>query len=128
MISWWNKIRPDLILPDEKLKSKINPEGTLNSRAYRLGNTGYVQKIKLTAKEKSSTLTVLTFEGVCHAQMKADVYKIRIILNVNDQIVEAVVSSSCSYICGKELGSDALCKHLLALLYALKTVIEIGVV
>ena len=48
MICWWNRIRPDLTLSDGEQKPKINPEGTLNFKAYRLGNTGYVQKIKLT--------------------------------------------------------------------------------
>ena len=77
MICWWNRIRPDLTLSDGKQKSKINPEGTLNSKSYRLGNTGYVQKIKLTAAERSCSLTVLSFGGVCHAQMKADVDTMR---------------------------------------------------
>lgn len=120
MVSWWNRIRPDLALPREKQKSKVpgrQPKlGNLSS-----GNTGCIQKIKLVVKEISPTLNALSFNGICHVQMKDDVYKIQLVLNVNKQIAQDVVSSACNCICGKELGTDALCVRLLALLYHWKT-------
>ena len=79
LLDWWNVIRPDLLISSSKDLTKIRDSGDVNERAWRLGNTGYVQRVRM-VEDVADGLDCLCFTGNCYGQQKPVEYRLRIVL------------------------------------------------
>ena len=107
MMDWWNRIRPDLLVSNTSDLRKIRSGGDVNERAWRLGNNGYVQKVRM-VHDHVDDVEYLRFTGCCHAQMKPRDYKLQMGMLIQDRSVSVILESSCSCDAASEFGQNAV--------------------
>ena len=79
LLDWWNAIRPDLLISSSNDLRKIRDSGDVNERAWRLGNTGYVQRVRM-VEDIVDGPDCLCFTGNCYGQQKPVEYRLRMVL------------------------------------------------
>ncbi|XP_055350338.1 uncharacterized protein LOC129596958 [Paramacrobiotus metropolitanus] len=90
-----------------------------------MGTTGYVQQLKMTQGFSNNTeASELKFIAKCHAEMEAQWYTVAITVRVSHLVADEFVETRCSCPSSKNLSPAALCKHILAVVYALDWVLE----
>lgn len=123
---YWRKQRPDLA----RGGTDDGIAGDLNIRGWRISTTSFVQAIQMRTTENSSGfVSEASLKGICSAMQEARDYNISAscALDENRRAVE-IVSCTCDCIAASNLRASAHCKHVLALVYAVSTVVDAGVV
>ena len=126
--SFWARLRKELKQTCQLKEFRKTGGGEdLNQKGWRLGLTGYVQQLKMRAQDDENVEERLVeVTAICHAYWKAKNYPVFLLFCVNQKIVSRISGSSCQCVSGKEQGLNAFCKHILALIVALKSVIDGG--
>ncbi|XP_055357052.1 uncharacterized protein LOC129602110 [Paramacrobiotus metropolitanus] len=115
LVDLWNRLRPELTLWLGNDKRNINEKG------YRLAATGYIQQLRM-----SQAHDTLRFNAKGHSEMKPITYNLGLELRVVGKEATEVTASECSCRASGALGKNALCKHIFAMLYAIRIVIDGG--
>lgn len=122
----WITVRPEL--GKTRHKKLGRDDVGLNEKAWHLGVTGYVQRLLFEPKDSEHIphRVEVFIKTECHCEMDSAYYSLKMDLQVDSKILTAVTASSCSCKSSSESGNKALCKHILAVLHALRYLVEFG--